>query len=244
MLADRRLGAVIARDPPTSFDSWLRDYVGDSDASNGTACDRSILSLVPSRNRTHRCIGTCALNFRVATEISSRKPAGAVLTHRALSLRRHIISSDAARTTKVPPLLPLSCAGRCLSGSHGRDANSAWAWCFPRNGRRSFRQPFSRNAIPFYYIVSSMTPTRILSLGWSPTMWGGLLRELPSLPSRQAVLLGWAAPIPVLVEVDELPEDQRPRSADPDFWDVWTLAKERPVDWAAIAKHWSGDQVD
>jgi DNA helicase HerA-like ATPase len=73
-----------------------------------------------------------------------------------------------------------------------------------------------------------------------PDNVGGLLRELPSLPSRQAILLGWATPIPVLVEVDELPYEQRPRSADPDFWDVWTLASERIVDWSAVAEDWSG----
>jgi DNA helicase HerA-like ATPase len=73
-----------------------------------------------------------------------------------------------------------------------------------------------------------------------PDNVGGLLRELPSLPSRQAILLGWATPIPVLVEIDELPEEQRPRSADPDFWDVWRLAKDRSVDWSGIAKDWSG----
>jgi DNA helicase HerA-like ATPase len=72
-----------------------------------------------------------------------------------------------------------------------------------------------------------------------PDNVAGLLRELPSLPSRQAILLGWATPIPVLVEVDELPYEQRPRSADPDFWEVWTLAKERAVDWSAITKDWA-----
>ncbi len=30
MLADQRLGAVIGRAPPTSFDIWLKDYLGDS----------------------------------------------------------------------------------------------------------------------------------------------------------------------------------------------------------------------
>jgi hypothetical protein len=72
-----------------------------------------------------------------------------------------------------------------------------------------------------------------------PDNVGGLLGELPSLPSRQAILLGWATPIPVLVEVTELPDEQRPQSADPDFWGVWTLEKERSVDWAAIAQDWS-----
>lgn len=59
-----------------------------------------------------------------------------------------------------------------------------------------------------------------------PDNVGGLLSELPSLPSRQAILLGWATPIPVLVEIDELPINQRPQSSDPDFWHVWTLAQE------------------
>jgi uncharacterized protein len=66
---------------------------------------------------------------------------------------------------------------------------------------------------------------------------------LPSLPSRQAILLGWATPIPVLVEISELPDSQRPQSDDPDFWDVWTLKKERSVDWSTIATDWTGGAV-
>ena len=46
--------------------------------------------------------------------------------------------------------------------------------------------------------------------------------------------------MPVLVEVDELPDSQRPQSADPDFWKVWTLAEEREVNWGTIAEEWSG----
>lgn len=46
-------------------------------------------------------------------------------------------------------------------------------------------------------------------------------------------------PIPVLVEIDELPEEHRPHSADPDFWDVWTLAKPRVIDWSSVTDEWS-----
>ncbi|MGR6743560.1 ATP-binding protein, partial [Aeromonas veronii] len=60
-------------------------------------------------------------------------------------------------------------------------------------------------------LVSKLVPDNI----------GGLLKELPSLPSGQAILLGWAAPIPVLVEMNELPFELRPQSDDPDYWDVW-----------------------
>ena len=76
----------------------------------------------------------------------------------------------------------------------------------------------------------------------------GLLRDLPSLPSRHAILLGWASELPVLVQMNALPEGQRPKSDDPDFWAVWSGNKEneigeieaveRTVDWTAIAEDW------
>lgn len=48
----------------------------------------------------------------------------------------------------------------------------------------------------------------------------GLLRDLPSLPSRHAILLGWASELPVLVQMNNLPKEQQPSSHDPDFWAV------------------------
>jgi uncharacterized protein len=50
----------------------------------------------------------------------------------------------------------------------------------------------------------------------------GLLRDLPSLPSLHAILLGWASELPVLVQMHALPEQYRPKSDDPDFWAVWS----------------------
>jgi hypothetical protein len=79
-----------------------------------------------------------------------------------------------------------------------------------------------------------------LAGGLSQTMWAGCCGSCPSLPSRQVILLGWAAPIPALVEVDELPHAQRPQSADPDFWNVRMQGEERGVDWSAVSKEWSG----
>jgi DNA helicase HerA-like ATPase len=76
-----------------------------------------------------------------------------------------------------------------------------------------------------------------------PDNVSGLLKELPSLPSREAILLGWAAPVPVLVEMTELPEEQRPKSSDPAFWDVWTGKEERQIDWGEIVDDWTGVQM-
>lgn len=72
----------------------------------------------------------------------------------------------------------------------------------------------------------------------------GLLRELPSLPSQMAILLGWATELPVLMRINDLPESQRPRSDDPEFWGVWTGKDDkgndihREVDWKVIANDW------
>ena len=76
-----------------------------------------------------------------------------------------------------------------------------------------------------------------------PDNMHGLMRDLPILPAKQAILTGWASELPVLVEMNELPEIQRPQSSDPDFWDVWTGRKDRPVDWKTIADDWQQNTI-
>ena len=72
----------------------------------------------------------------------------------------------------------------------------------------------------------------------------GLIREIPALPSQHAFLVGWATELPVLTKMLSLPDELRPASDDPDFWDVWTfLDKEgktvdRSIDWQQIADEW------
>ncbi|MBR4105277.1 MAG: DUF87 domain-containing protein [Thermoguttaceae bacterium] len=72
-----------------------------------------------------------------------------------------------------------------------------------------------------------------------PDSLRGLLRDLPSLPSQHAILLGWAAETPTLVRMNDLAADQRPKSDDPNYWAVWTGA-ERNVDWKTVAQDWQG----
>ena len=72
----------------------------------------------------------------------------------------------------------------------------------------------------------------------------GLLRELPSLPSQHAILMGWASELPVLVKMNDLPKMQQPHSDDPDFWDVWTRKDTegnlvvRETDWKEVVNEW------
>lgn len=78
-----------------------------------------------------------------------------------------------------------------------------------------------------------------------PDGLGEFLRELPSLPSRRAILLGSAVPVPTVVDVRELANNHRPHSPDPAFLDVWTGKAERTIDWNRISASWSerGDQA-
>lgn len=71
-----------------------------------------------------------------------------------------------------------------------------------------------------------------------PDNMRGVLREMPSLPSQYAVLLGWASELPVMVKMRTLPKSQCPQSDDPDYWDVWTGCKERRINWNQIAEEW------
>ena len=77
-----------------------------------------------------------------------------------------------------------------------------------------------------------------------PDNMRGILREMPSLPSQYAVLLGWASELPVMVKMRTLPEAQRPQSDDPDYWNVWTGAKERKIDWKSIANEWQNKRIE
>ena len=65
----------------------------------------------------------------------------------------------------------------------------------------------------------------------------GMLRELPSLPARNAILLGWASELPVMVRMNYLNEQFRPKSDDPEYWNTWTEST-RAVSWNEISKEW------
>ena len=77
-----------------------------------------------------------------------------------------------------------------------------------------------------------------------PDNMRGILREMPSLPSQYAVLLGWASELPIMVKMRTLPNNQCPQSDDPDYWNVWTGLKECKIDWSKVADDWQNKKDD
>lgn len=237
MLADRRLGSVISRDPPTSFDSWLADYVGADGATNGPIAIID-LSLVPSEiihiviAVLARLIFEAMQRYRRSSSDGRSLPTVLVLEEAHTFVRK---GSDEECDTSSPSRLCREIFERIAR--KGRKFGLGLVLSSQRPSELSPTVLAQCNTFLLHRIVNDSDQTLVSRL--VPDNVGGLLRELPSLPSRQAILLGWAAPIFVLVEVDELPEEHRPHSADPDFWDVWTLKKPRPIDWAGLAADWT-----
>ena len=79
-----------------------------------------------------------------------------------------------------------------------------------------------------------------------PDNMRGIFREIPTLPSQYAVLVGWASELPVMIKMRTLLKEQCPQSDDPDFWDVWTRSQDRRIDWSAISSEWQSrsDDID
>lgn len=97
------------------------------------------------------------------------------------------------------------------------------------------------NTFLLHRIVSDRDQEMIKKL--VPDTMGNILSELSILPSRKAILLGWATPIPILVEMNELPEEHRPKSKDPKFWDVWINKDKREINWGEIVIEWQQQHV-
>lgn len=238
LLARGRLASVLQSDDTTSMtlEDWLTGYIGADQASNGPVAVID-LSLVPSE----------VIHIVVS-----------VLTRMIFEALQHY-RRDTGH--ELPTVLVLeeahTFAHRDLSGGKGTPAGQTCSRVIERIAREG--RKFGLGLVLASQRPSEISPTVLsqcntfllhrivndhdqeLVMRLVPDGLGALLRELPSLPTGRAILLGWAAPAPVLVEIRELPKEHQPQSADPAFWGVWVGEEERLIDWRKIAKAWQGD---
>jgi hypothetical protein len=218
-----------------TLDQWLNDHIGADQAANGPVAIVD-LSLVPSEV-IHIVVAVLARMVFEAVQRYRRAqgeelPTVLVLEEAHTFVHRDLIAEGA------PP------AGRACGRTferiarEGRKFGLGLVLASQRPSEMSATVLSQCNTFLLHRLVNDRDQDLVRRL--VPDALGDLLTELPSLPSRRGILLGWGAPAPVLVEVRELPEDHRPHSPDPDFWDVWTGKKERSVDWKAIADAWVG----
>lgn len=234
-LADPRIKAVIAADEGVTLEQWLNDYLGVSNDESG--CVRVIdLSLVPS-DVVHIITAVIArMIFEALQRYVKRK-------HKPLPT---VLVMDEAHTF----------IKRYKDDNEDWDAAAVCCEVFERIAREG--RKFGLGLVLSSQRPSELSPTVLsqcntfllhrisndrdqeLVYRLVPDNLRGLLRELPSLPSQHAILLGWASELPVLVKMHDLPELQRPRSDDPDFWDVWTGKNQtHKIDWDTIVNDWT-----
>jgi DNA helicase HerA-like ATPase len=241
MLADRRLGPIVnPASNAISFEQWLKNYIGKDRAGNGSLSVID-LSLVPS-DVLHIVIAVVARIIFEATQryrkLNNRElPTVLVLEEAHTFIKRGSEDESGILTATQMCRETFERIAR-----EGRKFGLGLVLSSQRPSELSATVLAQCNTFLLHRIVNDRDQELVGKL--VPDNLGGLLKELPSLPSRQAILLGWAAPVPTLVEIAELPEEQRPRSSDPKFWDVWTGREDRRINWSDIVSDWTGITPD
>jgi DNA helicase HerA-like ATPase len=237
-LSDTRMRSVVGDSGDLTLDSWLSDYLG---SANDETCVAILdLSLVPTEV------------IHVVTAVIGRMVFDALQRYRksnGVVLPTVLVMEEAHTFVK-----------RYRDDSENQDASSVCCQVFERIAREG--RKFGLGLILSSQRPSELSPT-VLSQCNSfllhrisndrdqelihrlvPDNLKGLLRELPSLPSQNAILLGWASELPILVKMNDLPKEHRPHSDDPDFWNVWTgkdldgQTVTRRANWKPIADSW------
>ena len=236
LIGTGRLASVIQPDSTSiTLASWLTDYVGADQAENGPIAVVD-LSLVPSEV-IHIVVSVLARMIFEASQRYRREKGHELPTTLVLEEAHTFVHRELGGELAAP-------AGReCARvferiAREGRKFGLGLVLASQRPSEVSQTVLSQCNTFLLHRLVNDRDQDLVTRL--VPDGLGPLLRELPSLPTRRAVLLGWAVPAPILVEVQEIAEDRRPHSPDPSFWEVWTGEQERSIDWRETARTWQG----
>lgn len=239
IISDTRMKTIIGDDIDINLEDWLGNYIGKNQGEGGcvTVID---LSLVPSEI------------VHLVTAVIAR------ITFESLQRYRKFEGKA------LPTVLVMEEAHHFIKRTKddGDTNNAADVCCqifekIAREGRKfglglvlSSQRPSELSPTVLSqcntFILHRLSNDRDQELVGKlvPDNLRGLLRELPTLPSQQAILLGWASELPVMVRMNDLSDAERPHSDDPDFWDVWSgkdkNQKEvtRIIDWKKIVDDW------
>lgn len=234
MLSDRRFNQVVAPENDLTFEEWLESYIGKDQAQNGPVAVID-LSLVPS-DLLHVI---AAVISRIVFEAVQRYkklndgkelPTVLVLEEAHTFIKRDI-ADDQSSSASIECRKTFERIAR-----EGRKFGLGLVLSSQRPSELSPTVLSQCNTFLLHRIVNDRDQELVSKL--VPDNLGGLLSELPSLPAGEAIIMGWASPIPVLVKMKELPLEKRPESSDPDYWNVWVGFEERKLNWSTIADDW------
>jgi DNA helicase HerA-like ATPase len=238
LLADQRITPIIAPDGGgPSLGSWLQELFGAGDGGKGqiTVLD---LSLVPSDVMT--TIVSVLGRLVLETAQRHRRATGATLpTVLVLEEAHNFVQRQGPDTDES------GASTRCRQifekiAKEGRKFRVGLLLSSQRPAELAPTSVAQCNSFILHRIVNDRDQELVSRL--APDSTGKLLKELPSLPTlptQKAILIGIATEIPLVFDVRPLPTPQRPSSAHPDFWDVWTQQRDLDLDLSDLASDWS-----
>lgn len=238
ILSDARIASVIDTKTPEeiTLEKWLNQYIGNGiDEGTINIID---LSLLPSEvlfvvvSVLSRIIFEAHQRYR--RETGQILPTTLVIEEAHNFIKRYDSENDEITASH------LCCQSFEKIAKEGRKFGLGLLLSSQRPSELSQTVLSQCNTFLLHRLVNDKDQEMVKRL--VPDNLGSILNELPILPTRKAILLGWAAPIPVIVEMNTLEESHRPQSKDPQFWNVWTGQEERPIDWKNITAQWQGKE--
>lgn len=234
LLSDPRMRGILENEDGISLDGWLSTYFGDDD-SNGTITIID-LSLVPSEV-VHIITAVIArMTLEALQRYRKMNKEGKVLPTVLVMEEAHTFIKRYKDDSEVQSAAAICCQVFEKIAREGRKFGLGLVLSSQRPSELSPTVLSQCNTFLLHRISNDRDQELVQKL--VPDNLRGLLRDLPSLPARHAILLGWASELPTLVQMNELPDAHRPKSDDPDFWAVWSRSAERVVDWEKVAKDW------
>lgn len=235
MLSDTRMSAITGDDQSNLLE-WLDGKFGEQqDDRNVTIID---LSLVPSEI-THI---VTAVTSRLIFEALQRykKIHGKPLPTVLVAEEAHTFIKRYKDNLENPDSASVCCQVFEKIAREGRKFGLGMVISSQRPSDLSSTVLSQCNTFLLHRITNDRDQEQINKL--IPDGLRGLLRELPALPSQHAILMGWASDLPLLVRLSDVKD--KPKSDDPDFWDVWNGVDddgnpvERPSDWRPVVEDW------
>ena len=233
-LSDPKMSVVVEDSEGITLDQWLKDYLGSDESGNGTISVVD-LSLVPSEV-VHIVTAVIA---RIIFEALQRyvKLNGVALPTVIVMEEAHTFIRRYRYDTEQVDAATVCCQAFERIAREGRKFGLGLVLSSQRPYELSPDVLSQCNTFLLHQLSNDRDQELVGRL--VPDNLKGLLRELPSLPSQTAILLGWASELPVLVRMNDLPSSHRPRSDDPEFWKVWTGEEQREVNWGLVADDWT-----
>ena len=210
LVADERLKTVVNPAEEISLENWLNEFIGKDKADNGQIAIID-LSLIPSVV-VHIIIAVFSRLVFEAIQCFRRMNHKELPTVLILEEAHTFIRDNRFDGTRYSQL--------CQDlferiAREGRKFGLSLVLSSQRPSELSPTVLSQCNTFLLHRIVNDKDQDLVRRL--VPDNIGALLKELPVLPTRKAIILGWASPIPILVEMRELEEKYRPHSNDPEF---------------------------